>query len=73
MGESERHLAFERNLRVLTPKGYLFADMTFIRVAIRYVSEMRDKSNDAVVQRNANRTVAILKRLQPGGGTASAC
>jgi hypothetical protein len=44
-----------------------------IPVAIRYVSEMRDKSTDPINRKNANRTIAILKRLTSGCGSASAC
>ena len=44
-----------------------------IPVAIRYVSEMRDKSSDPMIRKNANRTIAILKNLTSGCGSASAC
>lgn len=44
-----------------------------IPVAIRYVTEMRDHSNDPVIRRNADKTIAALKRLGHGCGSASAC
>lgn len=44
-----------------------------IPVAIRYVTEMRDQSNDPAIRRNADRTIAALKRLRHGCGSASAC
>jgi hypothetical protein len=44
-----------------------------IPVAIRYVTEMRDQSNDPAVRRNADKTIAALKRLGHGCGSASAC
>lgn len=45
-----------------------------IAQALRYVSEMRDKSNDPIVRRNASQTIEALK-LSPryGCGSASAC
>jgi hypothetical protein len=44
-----------------------------IPVAIRYVTEMRDQSNDSNIRRNADKTIAALKRLGHGCGSASAC
>jgi hypothetical protein len=44
-----------------------------IPVAIRYVTEMRDQSNDPDIRRNADKTIAALKRLVHGCGSASAC
>jgi hypothetical protein len=44
-----------------------------IPVAIRYATEMRDRSNDPVIRRNADKTIAALKRLGHGCGSASAC
>jgi hypothetical protein len=44
-----------------------------IPVAIRYVTEMRDKSNDPVIRRNADKTIAALKGMGHGCGSASAC
>lgn len=41
--------------------------------AIRYVTDMRDRSNDAVIKKNANKTLAVLQRLSQGCGRASAC
>jgi hypothetical protein len=40
---------------------------------IRYLMEMRDQSDDPVVRRNADKTIAALKRLGHGCGSASAC
>ena len=44
-----------------------------IPVVIRYLTEMRDQSDDPVVRRNADKTIAALKRLGRGCGSASAC
>jgi hypothetical protein len=44
-----------------------------IPVVIRYLTEMRDQSDDPVVRRNAAKTIAALKRLGRGCGSASAC
>jgi hypothetical protein len=44
-----------------------------IPVTIRYVTEMRDQSNDPDIRRNADKTIAALKRLVHGCGSASAC
>lgn len=41
--------------------------------AILYVRAMHDKSSDAVIKKNANETIAILKRLNSQCGSASAC
>ncbi len=42
--------------------------------AIDYVAAMRDKSNDPVIKRNADRTIAALNRLSKRRcGSASAC
>jgi hypothetical protein len=44
-----------------------------VEKAIIYVREMRDKSDDPAVKKNANRTIAILKRLEHRCGSGSAC
>jgi hypothetical protein len=44
-----------------------------IPVAIKYVEELRDQSNDSVIRENANKTIAALKKLRHGCGSASAC
>jgi hypothetical protein len=44
-----------------------------VEKAIIYVTEMRDKSDDPIVKRNANRTIAILKRLEHPCGSDNAC
>lgn len=41
--------------------------------AIKYVTEMRDKSTDPVIRGNANKTIETLKHMGRGCGTASAC
>ena len=41
---------------------------------ISYVERMRDKSNDPAIRKNAERTIAALKRqITSGCGSASAC
>jgi hypothetical protein len=44
-----------------------------VEKAIIYVREMRDKSDDPTIKRNANKTIAILKRLNARCGSGSAC
>jgi len=41
--------------------------------AIQYLRMMLDKTTDPVLKKNAARSIAILKRLAPPCGTASAC
>jgi hypothetical protein len=41
--------------------------------AIIYVREMRNKSNDPKIKKNATKTLIILERLKHGCGCASAC
>jgi hypothetical protein len=46
---------------------------TTVDRAIEYVSAMSDKSNSPLIKKNAKKTVAALKRLRIGCGSASAC
>ena len=46
---------------------------TTVARAIEYVEQVKDKSDAPVLKRNADKTIAALKRLQSGCGTASAC
>jgi hypothetical protein len=41
--------------------------------AIEYVSIMRDKTDDPVIRKNADKTIAALKRMGKPCGNASAC
>jgi hypothetical protein len=41
--------------------------------ALRYVTEMRNRSADPVIRENANKTIAVLKRLNSRCGHSSAC
>jgi len=41
--------------------------------AIEYVSLMRDKTDDPVIKKNADKTIAALKRIEKPCGNASAC
>jgi hypothetical protein len=41
--------------------------------AIQYVEGIRDQSKDPVIRENARKTIAALKRLRHGCGSASAC
>jgi len=50
-----------------------FVRTATIAAAIKYVEKMRDQSKDLVTRKNADRTIAALKRLTPGCGNASAC
>lgn len=49
------------------------AQWTTLNGAIKYVSLMRDKSDDSFIRNNADKTIAALKRLGKGCGSASAC
>lgn len=44
-----------------------------IRAAIKYVEGMRNTSDDPFIRKNANTTIAELKRLTSACGSASAC
>jgi hypothetical protein len=44
-----------------------------VAAALKYVTEMRDKTADLAIRKNANRTIEILKRLNRGRGAACAC
>jgi hypothetical protein len=54
-------------------EGPIHVRTATVTVAIRYVTEMRDQSADPAIRRNAEKTVAALKRLGHGCGSASAC
>ena len=41
--------------------------------ALQYVTMMREKVNDPVLKRNAEKTITALKNVRSGCGTASAC
>jgi len=49
------------------------ARWTTVNRALQYVAMMRDKTDDPVIKKNADKTIAALKRLQVGCGNASAC
>jgi hypothetical protein len=44
-----------------------------VRATIQYVEQMRQRSNDPVVRRNALRTIHTLKHLTTGCGTPNPC
>jgi len=46
---------------------------TTLNRAIEYVSLTRDKTDDAIIKKNADKTIATLKRLANTCGNASAC
>ena len=46
---------------------------TTVARAIEYLNRMRDTSDDPVIRENAEKTIAALKHLHVGCGTASAC
>ena len=41
--------------------------------AIEYVTQMRDKTDDPIIKKNADKTIATLERLRNGCGNASTC
>jgi len=56
--------------KIKGPQNVRFAT---IPAAIKYVEEIRDQSKDPVIRENANKTIAALKGLHQGCGSASAC
>ncbi|MFZ0861604.1 MAG: hypothetical protein ABR881_12180 [Candidatus Sulfotelmatobacter sp.] len=56
--------------KIKGPQSLRFAT---IPAAIKYVQEIRDQSKDPVIRENAKETIAALKRLPQGCGSASAC
>lgn len=54
-------------------EGPQMARWATIERAAEYVKMMRDKTDDPSLRRNAEKTLAALKRLRPGCGNASAC
>jgi hypothetical protein len=54
-------------------QGPPIARWTTVDRAIAYVSAMRDKTDDPLIKRNADKTIATLKRLSKSCGSASAC
>jgi hypothetical protein len=46
---------------------------TTVNRAMEYVSLMRDKTDDPLVKKNADKTIAALKRIGNACGNASAC
>ena len=54
-------------------KGPLKNRSATLRGAIRYVTKMRDKSDDPIIKKNADKTLVILRRMQHQCGSGSAC
>ncbi|HEY6370627.1 MAG TPA: hypothetical protein VIX37_08605 [Candidatus Sulfotelmatobacter sp.] len=54
-------------------KGTQSVRFATIPVAIEYVEDIRDHAEDPVIRENARQTIAALKRLRHGCGSASAC
>ncbi len=50
--------------------GRLHQRMATREQALRYVTEMRDRTGDPAIKRNADKTIIILKRLQSPSGNA---
>jgi hypothetical protein len=46
---------------------------TTVERALEYLTMMREKTDDPAIQRNADKTIAALKRLTRSCGNASAC
>jgi hypothetical protein len=46
---------------------------TTVDRAIAYVSTIRDNTDDPLLKKNADKTIAALRRLKSGCGSASAC
>ena len=64
------HMSLRQEWKIEGPQSERWAT---VEKAIIYVKGMRDKSNDPTVKKNANKTIAILKRLQHPCGSGSAC
>jgi hypothetical protein len=70
-GETLRELTGPWESKIEEPQ---MARWTTINRAIKYVALMRDKTDDSVIKRNADRTIATLKRISRNAcGNASAC
>jgi hypothetical protein len=65
------HLVFDGwKWRIDGPMG---ERTTTLDRAVRYIREMRERSNDVVIKKNAGRTIAILMKLRSECGSATAC
>ena len=70
-GESVRELTGPWEWKIEEPR---MARWTTVNRAIEYVARMRDKTDDPIIKRNADRTIATLKRIsRKACGNASAC
>lgn len=54
-------------------EGPLQARSATIEAATKYVAEMRDRSSDPAIRKNANSTITALRRLTGGCGTPNPC
>lgn len=57
----------EREWKIENPQGSAW---TGVDAAIRYVTEMREKAADPVVRKNADATLAVLKKLNGSPGSS---
>lgn len=69
-GETIREVIGPTEWKIEEP---LMARWTTIPQALEYVTRMRESTDDPLIRKNADRTIAILKHLGAGCGTASAC
>ena len=69
-GESIREITGPWEWKIEQPR---IARWATLDRAIEYVALMRDKTDDPIIKKNANKTITILKRLGKACGTASAC
>jgi len=79
---SNKHIDIESDGKILReesgPWEWKFEDpqtqkwVTF-KVAIEYLQQMRDKTNDPVIKTNAVKSIKALKRVHSRCGSASAC
>lgn len=46
---------------------------TTVDKALEYVTMMREKTDDPVIQRNAEKTISALKHFRSACGNATAC
>jgi len=70
-GETIRELTGPWEWKIEEPR---MARWTTVNRAIKYVALMRDKTDDSIIKRNADRTIATLKRISRNAcGNASAC
>jgi hypothetical protein len=69
-GETLKEVVGPWEWKIVQPR---MSRWTTVDRALEYVTMMREKTDDPVIQRNAEKTISALKRLRSACGNASAC